>query len=87
MRHVLCICNSRQRRQVSSRDGGGRSPSQTAVKSQPPGNTRTTVTWDQACSPAEVPVSLCGGGEPRVGDGSARAEVGMALYKLVLYMA
>jgi len=34
MRHVLCICNDKHAGKCLFRDGGGRYPSQTAVKSQ-----------------------------------------------------
>jgi len=67
MRHVLCICNDKHAGKCLFRDGGGRYPSQTAVKSQPPGNTRTSPRTNLQCK-RECRQSLYGS-DPKVGVG------------------
>jgi len=72
MRHVLCICNDKHAGKCLFRDGGGRYPSQTAVKSQPPGNTRTSPRTNLQCK-RECRQSLYGS-DPKVGVGECACQ-------------
>jgi len=62
-----CNCNDKHAGKCLFRDGGGRYPSQTAVKSQPPGNTRTSPRTNLQCK-RECRQSLYGS-DPKVGVG------------------